>query len=152
MTETLADKVATFDPSVPDWEVADALNAPDATLPLAHKDVPISSARGILITSGSWPKIVLAAENTATPVELRSLCITTRDAMIYLDNMSTSDPEVYASIVAICDGLLAATLISQATHTKLVALADRQQSWADVNNNGVAVTSRDVGLARGAKD
>lgn len=148
--ETLTAKVATFAASVPDWQVAEVLNAPDAALPVAHRDIPISAPRGILITSGSWPGIVIGAESAPVP-EVRALCITTRDSMLYLDTMQTLDPTVYASVKAICDGLLAANLISQTTHDRLVALADKPQSWSDVNNGGVPVTARDVGLARGAK-
>jgi hypothetical protein len=45
--------------------------------------------------------------------------------------------------------LLSAGLINQATKDDLIALTDATQSWAEYNNLP-PVTSRDVGLARGA--
>jgi hypothetical protein len=50
------------------------------------------------------------------------------------------------------DALLASALIDQSTHDAILALADAPQSWADLNNNGAAVSARDVGLARGGKE
>lgn len=147
----LTDKVSEYASDVPEWQIASELNAPDATLPKKRVNTPVSEVRALLLTSGAWPKIILSAENAATPTDVRALCITVRDSMVYLQELHTSDSAIYATISGMADGLLIADIIDQATHDKLVALAFADQSWADVHNGGVPVTARDVGLARGGK-
>lgn len=151
MPETLAEKVATFAASVPDWAVADALNAPDDKLAKKRKDIPVSEARGMLMSRGHWGGIVLTTENDQAPIELRSLCITVRDSMLTLESIYTSKPDIYANAFAMVQGLLGAGLIDQSTADDLIALAEAPQSWADLNYDGKQVTARDVGLARGGK-
>lgn len=151
MTEALADKVATFPAETPDFEVADALNATDDALPTKAVKVSVSAARGVLLKSGAWAGIVLAAENTGIPVELRAACITARDTMLHLSQIDTDEPATLATVSGMLDALVQAGLMQDATKAALLALAERPQSWADVNNGGVMVTSRDVGLARGGQ-
>ena len=149
MPQTLADKVAAFPATDPDWQVAEALNVPDASLPTKTVDVTVSDVRSILMTSGSWGGIILTAADTTQPVQARALCITVRDAMTNLTSLYMSDPAINASITAMMDALLGATLMSQSTHDALLTLSKRPSSWADINNDGVAVSARDVGIARG---
>lgn len=153
MTESLASKVATFAADVPDWAVADALNAPDAgTYGTKRVKVSVSDVRALLMLRGAWGGIVMTADNTAAAADLRGACITVRDGMLSLSTLDTDDTATYDSVKALADAILAAGLMDQATHDALLALADKPCSWADLNNGGVAVTSRDVGLARGAKE
>jgi hypothetical protein len=149
---TLADKVASFAADEPDWQIADALNAPDATANGTKTvDAAISDARAILMTSGAWGGICLTAEDTTKPAQVRALCVTVRDAHQYLTSFKMTDPKTAAAVTGMVDSLLAATLIDQATHDALLALGTVPASWADLNNNGQPVDARAVGLARGAK-
>ena len=149
MAQTLAEAVAAYPADDPDWQVADALNAPDASLPSKTIDVSVSDVRSILMTSGAWGGIVLAASDTNQTAQVRGLCITVRDAMTDLTSLFMSTPAINASITSMMDGLLAGSLITQATHDALLALSRASSSWADVNYGGVPVTARDVGIARG---
>jgi len=149
MVETLEAAVARFDADVPDWAVAEALNAPDASLPTKRVKVPVSVVRSLYLARGFWGAIVRIAADSTKPDALRDLCTLTRDTCTLLTEISTDDPVIYARAVASADALLGAGLIDQATRNDVVALADAVSSWADLNNGGVAVTARDVGLARG---
>lgn len=159
MAQTLSDKVATFAASAPDWQIADALNAPDAaTYGAKTVDASISDARAILMTSGAWGKIVLIAEGALSPASdpqqalaLRALCITVRDAHTNLTMFKMTDPATAAAVKGMVDSLQAATLVDGKTHDALLALGSVPASWADINNNGQPVDARAVGLARGAK-
>lgn len=144
----LADKVSTFPAAMPEWAIADALNAVDPALPVRRSKVAVAEVRGLLLANGFWPRVVFGAEDVAATADLRGLCVTTRDTLVYLTQINADDPEVYAKTSAMIAGLLAFQLIDQATHDAIIALADTSQSWADLNNNG-AVSARDVGLARG---
>lgn len=153
MAETLAAKVATFAADEPDWAVADALNAPDAgAYGTKRVKVSVSEVRALLMLRGAWGGIVMTADNAAAASDLRGACITVRDGMLSLSTLDTDDEATYGSVKNLADVLLAAGLMDQATHDALLALADKPCSWADVNNAGVSVTSRDVGIARGAKE
>lgn len=149
MAQTLAQAVSAYPADDPDWQVADALNAPDASLPTKAVDVSVSDARAVLMTSGSWGGIVMAASDATKTAQVQELCITVRDAMTDLTRLYMSVPATNASVTGMMDGLLAASLITQATHDALLALSRAPSSWADVNNGGVPVTARDVGIARG---
>lgn len=150
MAQSLTDKVATFAADIPDWAVADALNAADADMSPRVVDAAVSDARALLMTSGAWGAICLTAEDTTKPLPLRALCITVRDAHLTLTTIQMTDPATAAAIAGMVGGLLQATLIIQATHDALLALGWAPASWADINHSA-PVTARDVGLVRGAK-
>ena len=151
MPQTLADKVALHAADDPDWRIADELNTPDAaTYGLKTVDAVVGDARALLMTSGAWGAICLTAEDTTKPLNVRGLCITTRDAHLTLSTIRMTDPATAMSIKSMVDSLQAVGLISATTHDALLALGKAPASWADINNNGVQVTARDVGLARGA--
>ena len=158
MAQSLADKVVVFTADDPDWQVAEALNSPDATdNGTKTVDAAVSDARAILMTSGGWGKIVLIAEGALNPVSdpqqalaLRALCITVRDAHTNLTTFKMTEPATAAAVKGMVDSLLGAALIDQKTHDALLSLGTVPASWADVNNASVPVTARDVGLARGA--
>lgn len=158
MPQSLTDMMASFPADDPDWQVADVLNAPDAaTYGTKVIDAAVSDARALLMTGGGWGKIVLIADGAFSPVQdqqqalaLRGLCITVRDAHTNLTTFKMTDPATAAAVKGMVDSLLSATLIDKATHDALLALGAAPASWADINNNSTPVTSRDVGLARGA--
>jgi hypothetical protein len=106
--------------------------------------------RGVLLASGEWPAIIMAAEpGSGAPPQVRGLCILVRDTLTLTQTVETSKADRYAATAAAVGGLLAAELVAQATHDALLALAEMPQSWAEAN--GVVVDARAVGLARGAR-
>lgn len=148
MTRTLEDAVAEYPPDAPDWAVADDLNAPKPENGMKRVNVPVSAARGLLMRSGAWAAMVLAAENNAD-ADVRAAAITGRDSMLHLTEIETADPAVYAVTEVMLASLVAGGVLSASTRDDLLALAERPQSWADINNHGALVTARDVGIARG---
>ena len=132
---------------LPDWEVAQVLNAPDVTLPTVRVDVPTGDVQEVLLTSGEWAGIVLAAESASTPSQVRTLAILMRDTVRQSSTIGTSQPLVYASTAAALAGLVQAGLLATQTRDALLSLVEKPQSWATAN--GIEVTARTVGLARG---
>lgn len=146
--------------SLPDWAAADALNAPAEGNGTLRVDVATSDVRGALLASGEWPAIVMVAEGVTLPamagladadrIALRGLCILVRDTLLHTTTIQTTQPTRYAATASALDSLHAAGLLSDATRTQLLALADERRSWAEANGYPAGVTARDVGLARGA--
>lgn len=145
MSQTLTEAVASYPAEMPDWAIADDLNMPRPDFGKKRVNVAVSDARGLLMQSGAWASTVLTAEDASAPVAVRAAAITARDSMTLLTEIATSDPAVYAATEA----MLSALPIDATLKASLLALAEKQCSWADINNNGIAVTARDVGLARG---
>ena len=133
---------------VPDWVAAGILTTPNSALPLRRVSVATRDAQEILLSSGEWAAVLLAAESVATPQPVRGACLTLRDTIRQSSTISTDVPAIYAATTAVLGGLVAAGVLTQGTVNTLLALADRPQSWAEAN--GVEVTARSVGLARGA--
>lgn len=147
--QILIDKVAEAQFfGVPDWAVADALNAVDVTLPTVKTDVSTNDAKEILLTNGDWPRITIAADDVTIPSSLRGACIVLRDTILHTSLVRASQASIETQIGAVLNGLLAAGIISQASHDALLGLTNRHVSWAE-HNNLYPVTARDVGLARG---
>lgn len=148
ITDVLAARIAQPDlAGLPEWQVAQVLNAPDLALPTVRADVPTVYVQQVLLASGEWAGIVLAADNPSAPIAVRSLAILMRDTVRQSTVINTAAPAIYASITAALDGLVDAALLTASTRDALLALAERPQSWAMAN--GVEVTARTVGLARG---
>jgi hypothetical protein len=150
VSQVLIDKVAEsqFD-GLTESEVAEALNAPDATLAYVKQDVATSDIKEVLLSSGEWAAIVLTADNASAPESLRGACIVVRDTFKETNTIRTSLSGIYTQTNAVLSGLLGAEVITQGTYDALIALTNRRPSWAEANNLS-PVTSRDVGLARGA--
>lgn len=151
MTQTLEEAVASYPAETPDWAVANDLNTPKVELGMKRVNVPVSEARGLLMRSAAWASIVLAADNSALQADVRAAAITGRDSMLHLSEIETSDPATYAVTEAMLGGLVAGGVIPSETRDALLALAEKPQSWSDINYNGAPVTARDVGIARGGK-
>lgn len=150
VSQVLIDKVA--EPQfngLPDWQVANMLNAADPALPIKKQDVPTSDVREILLSNGDWPKVVLSSDDTQIPLELRGACIILRDTILHTTTIRTSVLSILTKTQEVLSGLLTAQVISQASYDALMALTDRHPSWAE-HNNLPAITARDVGIARGA--
>ena len=146
--QKIATKVAQF-AGIAEAEVAAALNAPDTSLPTKRSDVTTYDAREILLSTGEWGAVILTAENTAIPAQVRGDCIVLRDAIIQTSTIRISMPQIYNATANLLGGLVAAGVVTDGTRNALMALADVPQSWAEMEGVG-AVTTRDVGIARGS--
>ena len=125
---------------LPDWAAAEALNAPDATLPKTRAPVNIGVVVNQLRQIGVWYAIRAAAADGVLPA------IAAVD--LHQDPRTTAIEFDLPIVVQMLAGLVQAGLLTQEQVDALSTLADREQSWAQAN--GVAVDARAVGLARGA--
>ncbi len=145
--QKIAAKVAQF-AGIAEAEVAAALNAPDNNLPKKRGDVATYDAREILLSTGEWGAVILTAENIEISAQVRGACIVLRDAIIQTSTIRISMPQIYNATATLLGGLVAAGVMTDSTRNALMALADVPQSWAEMEGVG-AVTTRDVGIARG---
>lgn len=146
--QKIATKVAQFS-GIAEVDVATALNAPDPSLPTKRSDVATNDAREILLSTGEWGAVILAAENTAVPEQVRGACIVLRDAITQTTAIRISVPAIYSATVNLLNGLVSAQILTDDTRNALMALADVNQSWAEMEGVG-EVTTRDIGIARGS--
>lgn len=86
--------------------------------------IATKDAQEILLSTGEWAGIVMAAENAALPADLRGLCITVRDTVRQSAVIRMDDPVIAARTEAALNALASAGLLSEATHHALLALAD----------------------------
>lgn len=86
--------------------------------------ISTKDAQEILLSSGEWAAIVMAADNVDLPPELRGLCITVRDTVRQSLVIRMDDPGIAARTEAALAALVAATLLSESTRDALLALAD----------------------------
>lgn len=148
MTGVLAARIAQPDlANLPEWRVAEILNAPDVFFPTVKGQVARNDAQELFLTTGEWSAIVIAADNVDTPHQLRRFAIMMRDIIRQSDTIRMEVPEIYSAVATALGGLVEGELISPMTRNALLAMAEKQQSWAQAN--GVQVTARSVGLARG---
>jgi hypothetical protein len=145
--QKIAAKVAQF-AGAAESEVAAALNAPDSNLPTKRSDVATEEAREILLATGEWGAVILAAENSTVPQHLRAACIVLRDTITQTATIPVSAPTIYSATTDLLNGLVVAGILTNDTRNELMGLADVHQSWADMEGVG-EVTTRDVGIARG---
>lgn len=149
-SQILTDKVAESQfQGMPDWQIADALNAVDLSFPLAKKDVSTADAREILLGNGDWVAVVLTANNNSVPDQIKGACIVLRDTILHTTIIRTTNPDILLQTQTVLAALVAASVVTQASQDALLALTERPVSWAD-HNNLFPVTARDVGLAKGA--
>ncbi|MCE2759742.1 MAG: hypothetical protein LW713_01695 [Acetobacteraceae bacterium] len=132
---------------LPEWMAANLLNVPDVSLPKVKQKVATGVAQQLLLTTGEWAKAVVAAGNEALPEETRAAAILMRDTIRQSSHIEADDPEAYEAVGLVLTKMVQVGLLSAATKDRLLALADRHPSWAEAN--GVTVTARTVGLARG---
>jgi len=145
----LNEKVLEYGPEIEDAEIVTALNAPDPTLPLKRVDVATADARELLLATGEWSAVVLAADAADAPVQVRGAAITLRDTIELTSLIRATVPTIYVTTETLLSGLVTAGLLTASTKDALMSLANKPQSWAEMN--GIEVTARTVALARGAK-
>jgi hypothetical protein len=161
MSSVLADRIAQPDlAGLPEWKVAEILNAPDESLP---KVPVVFSCRAIAepaVLSGELAMLRIVAklghipadvtldeQNFIVPTQGLVAIGTMLDAVDRDLRVDPSAPGAAAQVSAMLDALEGMGLLSQATKTAVLAGTARLQSWAEAN--GVTVTARTVGLARG---
>ena len=159
---TLAQKVAEaqFD-GLTESEVADILNAPDLTLdpiPVAFncrvvaKPAALSGELGMLKVVAEANSIPADISPTGESISIPSLAMaaieTLLDAVERELEVDPTEPGEMTQVVAMLDGVEALGLLSATTKAAILAGTVRPQSWAEANE--IEVTSRAVGLARGA--
>lgn len=145
---TLADRVRQADVAgKPDWQVADVLNAPDPSLPeivelveFRASPASIMGAVGVADGAALLDKI---QQQAATNSSLKWAMV----ALTGPRGLDIGDPAVRRQIDALTPAVFTA---AQAAAIKSLAERRRRPSWAETN--GVEVTARSVGLARGAKE
>ncbi len=93
--------------------------------------IAVKDVQEILMSTGEWAAIVMAADNAALPSELRGLCINVRDTVRQASVIRMDDPVIAARTEAALAALVATTLISEATRDALLGLADASASGAD---------------------
>ena len=153
MTDVLAARVAQPDmQGLPEWRVAEILNAPDPAFDRVAVPVPVANARQVLMasltpdaTTNAWVAILLTADDVANLARKPALAI--REAIRAANVINMADPMEAAMVMATLQALMTAEVITEQTRDALLALSEREQSWAEVN--GVEVTARTVSLARG---
>jgi hypothetical protein len=159
----LSDRVQQPDlAGLPEWQVADLLNAPD----LALAPVPVVfSCRAIAepaVLSGELEMLRIVARLGHIPADVapggQSIPIPTQgliaigtllDAVHRDLRVDPSAPGAAAQVNAMLGALEAMGLLSPATKAAVLAGTMKIPSWAEAN--GIEVTARSVGLARGAE-
>lgn len=86
--------------------------------------IAVKDVQEILMSTGEWAGIVMAADNAALPPELRGLCINVRDTVRQASVIRMDDQVIAARTEAALAGLVAAGLLSETTRDALLALAD----------------------------
>lgn len=145
---TLKDRITAPDlAALPDWQVADILNTPDPSLPavvtLERTLVGFGDVLRVLGPDAGAAFLDAVEKLSATVPRLKWAL-----RIMAADGVNMADPVSRDQI----DGLVAAHLLTTAQGDALKATAERRRfpSWAE--HNGVEVTARTVGLARGAKE
>lgn len=145
--ETLADRLKRPDlASLPDWDAAARLNAPDPTLPAIIEWRPTQIGIGTVLDAlgpDAGATLLDALETLAetAPVVRWGL------ELIRGSGLDISRPSARSQLSA----LVAGGILQQAEADALLALSrvDRHPSWAEAS--GIQVDARAVGLARGGR-
>ena len=86
--------------------------------------IATKDAQEILLGTLEWAKIVMAADNSGLPAELRELCINVRDTVRQSTVIRMDDPVIAARTEGALSALVGAGLLSSETRDALLALAD----------------------------
>lgn len=149
--QLLAAKCAEFAAALDDWQIAEALNAPDPAFAVsgARPDTQTVAVRAILIDAGAMGVISDAADH-ATDASTRVLC---KNFLAGLDlgSVQTSVETTYIKAANQIAAVVAADLMNQQTADRILALAAAptiNRSWAQANGFE-SLTAADIACARG---
>lgn len=146
--------------NLPEWQVADVLNAPDPALPLVAKVFSCRDIAEPAVLSGELEMLRIVKQLGHIPADIspsgQTIPIPTQgliaigtmlDAVDRQLTVNPSAPGTMGQILSMLEGIEAMGLLSAETKTAILEGTVRMQSWADLN--GIEVTARAVGLARG---
>jgi hypothetical protein len=147
--------------NLPEWQVADVLNAPDPALPLVAKVFSCRDIAEPAVLSGELEMLRIVKQYGHIPADVapggQAIQIPTPGLIAIgtmldaVDRQLSVDPSVLggaAQVLAMLEGIEAIGLLSAATKAAILAGTVRVQSWAEAN--GIEVTARTIGLAKGA--
>jgi hypothetical protein len=152
---TLAERLQQPDVTdLSDWQAAALLNTPDTANGTMRVGVPASRARSLLKQRGEWVPLIHARSDSSLSAQTRHIVAEMLEALTpiqgeYDATIRMSDAGVYARVQTGMAALVSAGILTAATRAAVLALADAPRSWAEAN--GIEVTARTVGIARGAK-
>ena len=161
MSDVLAARVAQPDlVDLPEWKVAEMLNAPDPSLPLIPVQFSCRSIAEPAVLSGELAMLRLVARQGHIPADVspngQAVPIPTQGLVAIgtlldaVDRDLRVDPSVPGAANGVATMLTAIEtmgLLSAQTKAAVIAATVRHPSWAEAN--GVEITARTVGLARG---
>lgn len=161
MNNLLANRVAQPDlAALPEWQVAEILNAPDPTLPAIPTPFSCRSIAEPAVLSGELELLRIVARQKQIPADItptgQSVALPTQ-ALVAIGTLLDAvdrdlrvDPEVPGAtsrVLAMFTVIENLGLLSANTKAQILAGTVRNPSWAEANN--IEVTARSVGLARG---
>jgi len=133
--------------ALPDWAAADALNAPDSSLPVVVSWEPTAiGIGGIMDALG--PQAGAALLDTLQSMSVTNPVLRWAFRVFERSGLDFSLVSTRAQI----ENLVSAGVVTPEHRDALFALSRRERypSWAEINN--ISVDARAVGLARGAKE
>lgn len=153
MSNLLAERIAQDDlKDLPDWQVAQILNAADATLGTVTGTITVADARQILMTSMTqdntlqvWAALDRVSKDFSHP--LNGVAIAAVGVVEKLTAVDMADPKTGAMVTGMLAALVEYQLMASETRDAILALAEKEQSWAEANN--ITVTEDTIFIARG---
>jgi hypothetical protein len=139
------DAILGQDPAMPDWQVADVLNAQSG--PPVLGDASIVAVQNVLLLAGDWGKIKVAAHG-----DNQQLAVLCENALALFESPDVSSigfgdsPYVLPAITAMLDAMVSAGLVGAESRTAILAMA-----WVQTPLWTPPFTAREVGLARGSQ-
>lgn len=128
--------------SLADWQVAEALNAQTVT---DLGDASLLAIQNILLLSGEWGRIKVAAKGTDLAAVLAENALALFESPD-VDAIGFGDsPAVLPAITAMLDALVGLSLISAESRAAILVMANvTKQKWSP------EITAEEVGIARKA--
>lgn len=146
---------------LPDWQVADLLNAPDPSLPPVMVAFSCRSIAEPAVLSGELAMLRIVARlghfpadvapgNQSIPIPTPGLIAigTMLDAVDRDLRVDPNVPGAVGQVMALLGALEDMGLLLPATKAAILAGTVKIPSWAE--SNGIEVTARSVGLERGS--
>jgi hypothetical protein len=146
-----------------DAQAADALNAAGSGVGVTWQDFASADLYVVLLEAGVWGLIELNSRRApttalATAGSAPNAQDVTIGRLIMLVRMVQDIPTIHASragvratLAAIFNGIGTAGFLTTDVRDACIALAQRPATWAEAAGWSRAITSRDVGRARGSK-
>lgn len=131
---------------MPDWQVAEVLNTPSAEHGTINVPLHPNQARRLLAISGAWTAMGVALEGGNASASTATAIRNVMDILTLTEALNETEVQTLSAHLNV---LVTAGLVTAQTKTQIENQARRARSWSE--ENGVEVTARTVGLARGAR-